>query len=388
VNDHDELDELERELGASLRLGLRRAAAEITEEHRPHAPALRANGPPTPGTRFDDADLEPLEPPGIDATVMSLEPTPDKRAGRGRWLVAAAAAAAAALIVGAAVIVRTVSDDGVEVIAPAGPAATTNPPPSPPPLPDGLKGLPPAGATPSTPATGQLLATLPIPIWVYEDGRVISARWTTHDDWTGFLEQRLTPEGVELVRAEILALEPLPWNSARGANCHFSGGNYAYTDGERIVCESPGGTSLYRQDPQFLRLSELQYGAPSWLPASAWADPEPKPYVPSTYQIRISSRSDTDEAPPPIDASAMRAALPPEAAELLTVPTQCPAGPTMCFKVSTEEARQLRTAVGITWPSWNDRGGDNGTPLGVFGGYYISLVPYLPHDGPAWCCGG
>ena len=245
-----------------------------------------------------------------------------------------------------------------------------------------VKGLPPAAATPSTPATGQLLSTLPIPIWVYEDGRVISARWTTHNDWTGFLKQRLTPEGVELVRAEILALEPVE-------NCRYGLGNYGYGDGSRTVCESPGARSMYSDDPQYLRLSELQYGAPSWLPASAWLDPEPKPYVPSTYQIQISTMWDGDQPPPPIDPSALLAALPPEAAELLTVPTQCPVGPgydpnpntMLCFKVRTEEARQVGTVVGITEPSVNEQG-DSGTPMGGFGSYFIGFLPYLPHEAP------
>ena len=239
---------------------------------------------------------------------------PDRPGSRRRLI--AVAAAAAAVIVAAVVFVRTANDDGAGVNVPAGPGptATTNPPPARPPLPDGLQGLPPVGATPSTPATGQLLAGLPIPIWVYEDGRVISARWTTPFHWTGLLEQRLTPEGVELVRAEIQRIEPLQ-------DCRVGFGNYGYADGDRTVSETPIGAATLGDPPdmcelpQYQRLSELQYGARSWLPASAWADSVPKPYVPSSYQIQINS----------IDAPAVLAALPPDAAALLNAPTQCPA---------------------------------------------------------------
>jgi hypothetical protein len=302
--------------------------------------------------------------------------------------------AAAAVIVAAIVFVRTGSDDGADVNVPTGPGPTATTNPSPPPLPDGLQGLPPAGATPSTPATGQLLAGLPIPIWVYEDGRVISARWTTH--WTGLLEQRLTPEGVELVRAEIEALEPLE-------DCRAAFGNYGYGDGDRIVGETPIGQTGAGAEtlgsapgmcelPQYQRLSELQYGAQSWLPASAWADSVLKPYVPSSYQIQINST----------DAPAVLAALPPDAAALLTAPTQCPAlagmsdwqdpstkGPIMCFRVTTEEARQLGTALGIppgSTPFYPIPPGFNMSY--PYGGYQISALPYLPHEAPLYCCAG
>jgi hypothetical protein len=87
----------------------------------------------------------------------------------------------------------------------------------------GFVGLPPEGATPSAPESGELVASLWShirldPVWgtgelfLYADGRVI---WTRRDGRslgeganehsTGFLEQRLTPEGIELVRSEILA---------------------------------------------------------------------------------------------------------------------------------------------------------------------------------------
>ena len=86
----------------------------------------------------------------------------------------------------------------------------------------GFVGLPPVGATPSAPESGELVIQYWLDTdgpkgagearaWVYADGRLITLR-------RGFLEQRLTPEGVELLRSEIVSagLEhyqpaPGPW---------------------------------------------------------------------------------------------------------------------------------------------------------------------------------
>jgi WD40 repeat protein len=124
VTDFGDLDALERELGPSLRVALRRAAAEITEEHQPRAPWLSRNGPAASGARFDDAagNLEVLEPEGSEVMIVDFEPAPDKRAGRRRWLVIAAAAAALVLIAGSMLVWAATNDD--EKRAPAGPVRT------------------------------------------------------------------------------------------------------------------------------------------------------------------------------------------------------------------------------------------------------------------------
>ena len=106
--------------------------------------------------------------------------------------------------------------------------------------------LPPKGAEPSTPAEGrQVLSTVGSKPWhsiqVYADGRVIWSQQTGFtgssrtSSTTGWLERRLTPEGVDLVRSGAIQLEDL--------------------------------------DP------------PSHVPASVWEDPEVKPYVPSRYAV-------------------------------------------------------------------------------------------------------
>jgi hypothetical protein len=93
----------------------------------------------------------------------------------------------------------------------------------------GFIGLPPVGATPSAPESGELVAyweglsaTLPrnfVRAWLYADGRIIWERRPWHEDPTagrppeganelvsGYLEQRLTPEGVEVVRSSVVGL--------------------------------------------------------------------------------------------------------------------------------------------------------------------------------------
>ena len=84
----------------------------------------------------------------------------------------------------------------------------------------GFIGLPPIGATPSAPESGELVVYLDkhhYRAWVYADGRMIWQRDTlgplgrkvpggANEVTSGYLEQRLTPEGVELVRSAVVGL--------------------------------------------------------------------------------------------------------------------------------------------------------------------------------------
>ena len=73
----------------------------------------------------------------------------------------------------------------------------------------GSSGLPPVGATPSAPNSGELVIQYWVKgarAWVYADGRLIRLRESSDlpaaaNRWSsGLVEQRLTPEGVELLR--------------------------------------------------------------------------------------------------------------------------------------------------------------------------------------------
>jgi hypothetical protein len=115
----------------------------------------------------------------------------------------------------------------------------------------GLIGLPPEAAEPSAPETGELVDSYSSagggPPYrgaarLYADGRLIWNRYFSGPDGpnsltTGYLEQRLTPEGVELVKRE---------------------------------------TSLDRKGP---------LGLLGWLPLDAWEARWPAPYVPPGYGI-------------------------------------------------------------------------------------------------------
>ena len=84
----------------------------------------------------------------------------------------------------------------------------------------GFIGLPPEGATPSSPESGELVVYLDkhhYRVWVYADGRMIWQRDShghlggrvpggANEVTSGYLEQRLTREGVELVRSAVVGL--------------------------------------------------------------------------------------------------------------------------------------------------------------------------------------
>ena len=99
----------------------------------------------------------------------------------------------------------------------------------------GFIGLPPQGATPSSPESGELVLFYwgPLPgaedhgksrFWLYADGRLISLRegaalpQAANQLSTGALEQRLTPEGAELLRSEIVSIG-LIGDEDDGATC-------------------------------------------------------------------------------------------------------------------------------------------------------------------------
>ncbi|HEX6230868.1 MAG TPA: hypothetical protein VF029_04090 [Actinomycetota bacterium] len=145
----------------------------------------------------------------------------------------------------------------------------------------GFVGLPPQGAAPSRPRRGELVLSYFgrqfahwYQVWVYGDGRMIwqregDVREGANEYATGFLEQRLTPEGVGLLRAQGSAESALfgfPWRPPYPA---------------------------------------------SWLPPRAWEDREIRPYVPPRYAVcyrALRSR---------VDPARILTWLPTPAAELL-----------------------------------------------------------------------
>ena len=146
----------------------------------------------------------------------------------------------------------------------------------------GFIGLPPVGATPSAPESGELV----IQYWVgtragctpkggRRGPRDRNLPEAAEPLASGFLEQRLTPEGVELLRSEIVSTglfgttsllwQHLPPQRDPGAN-------------RRPV----GSRPLELPEGGWVSGSRIRR---SWLPASAWANRQIRAYVASRYAI-------------------------------------------------------------------------------------------------------
>ena len=152
----------------------------------------------------------------------------------------------------------------------------------------------PVEATPSAPESGELVIQYRLDTDDLEHphcvklagGYTPTARLITlrHSDlpeaatrWSsGLLEQRLTPEGVELLRSEIISTGLFEHHQP--ADSRFAGHN--------VIQLRIGGRLVQVQDANFpKRLRERLADPASWLPASAWANRRPRAYVASRYAI-------------------------------------------------------------------------------------------------------
>ena len=229
----------------------------------------------------------------------------------------------------------------------------------------GLVGLPPVGATPSTPKKGELVFSSTFAhsfgdpgrfhVAVYADGRLITERVGEH----GILERRLTPEGVELLRAEVMStgLVDDDLHFTGGQGLHF-GGHIEFRDANRVVHVTWGdGTGTWRGVPgpdviketatpeqasALMRLDARLADLASWLPANAWKDLQTKAFVPSSYSVCY-------EGGKGVGLPRVLALLPRAAGDLLRAQENKPmpytnlAGtfPSWCSELTTEEARKL-----------------------------------------------
>lgn len=176
------------------------------------------------------------------------------------------------------------------------------------------KGAPPSapergGATPNAPKTGKLVLFYWGPaagnsdyglygvgksrIWVYADGRLIFLREAAIPEganrlFTGFLEQRLTPKGVELLRSEIVSTGLLGNDQGpRGTEPVPLGTDIQVRDGDRLV--------RVDRASNLDRLVARLTNPASWLPASAWKDRKIRAYVPSRFKVLYGALPQTME---------------------------------------------------------------------------------------------
>jgi hypothetical protein len=135
-------------------------------------------------------------------------------------------------------------------------------------LDQGIVGLAPVGATPSTPKSGELVLDFTFghtfgdpgrfQVLLYADGRLISERFggpSGEGYATGLLERRLTPEGVELVRAEVIStgLVDHDLHLTSGEGLYF--GHIAFRTGDRLVHVTWGSGIWGGVDPDVARQS-------------------------------------------------------------------------------------------------------------------------------------
>lgn len=207
----------------------------------------------------------------------------------------------------------------------------------------GIVGLPPAGAAPSTPKKGELVLHFVFghsmgdhgrfAVFVYADGRLITERigdyslapTDEHRKSTGLLERRLTPEGVERVRAEVISTglfdRDLHLTSGRGLTYGYVGvptgdglvqviwGDITW---EGVDPDAPREFPTPEQANALIRLDERLADPTSWLPASAWADRQLKQYVAPGYSVCY-------QGPRGLGQSQVLALLPPAAQDFLRI---------------------------------------------------------------------
>ena len=228
----------------------------------------------------------------------------------------------------------------------------------------GLIGLPAEGATPSTPTSGELVLRFTtlhgmgdaerFTASLYADGRLIWTRLT--EPMPGLIEQRLTPEGVELIRSRFLSTGLFDHDLDLLAADGLFIGRIEVRAGDRLVSviwgdrSDPESSRASKDMPTPQQASALQHldvlieDPASWLPASAWEDQEMKPYIPTRYSVCV--RADQG-----VGFDRVLASLPQAAGDLLRswprtleVIPQRIVGPDLdhwCSDVTTEEARTL-----------------------------------------------
>ena len=316
--------------------------------------------------RFDVLErFEPL----FEAAEPSFERFVRRRDRKRRNQRIAAGAVGIAVFVAAVWILTTGGpSDRTGIPAATGPTGPTGPPD---PTGVGLLGFPPKGAPPSIPERGELVLGLGFghtegdpgrfALHVYADGRLIwqrlgDFRGGANEPSTGLIEQRLTPEGVELVLAEVLssglfdhdrelvgAYDGLHYGGievrAGDRLVHLTWGDAGFEQGAEPIATTPTPGQIRAVVQLDERLEDLA----SWLPASAWEEQEMRAYVPSRYGVCYMGRGE------PIERPRILHLLPPPAADMLR-PLDTTRGeaagprgpiPFWCSVVTTEEAREV-----------------------------------------------
>jgi hypothetical protein len=167
-------------------------------------------------------------------------------------------------------------------------------------------GLPPEGAAPSAPEDGELVLSFSGRVnmlggdfhrmWLYADGRLIwksnlegydngshiwAERFGGSEPTPAVIEQHLAPEGVELIRSDVLAsarvlgLTTVGMDGSKWSRPGVIWGGLTLGDGDRLL----------DADWSDSRLPARLANPGSWLPTNAWQDRRIGGYVPSRYAV-------------------------------------------------------------------------------------------------------
>ena len=232
---------------------------------------------------------------------------------------------------------------------------------------------------------------------MYADGRLIRHRASGANGtplranrWSnGIVEQRLTREGVKLLRSEIVSAGGFGEKPPPGSDPLFNRAIIEVRQGDQLV--------HLRWASDLERLEARLAHPESWLPASAWKQRTIRAYVPSRFQVCAAVL--VNDNPPGAKFPQMRAArivaLLPQAAQNVLRGrdwTAYPPGPTStgyyprCFDVTTEGARSLAKALDGAGPAKKGRLSYTFNAPDPKRQVLISFNPYLPH-GKTHCLG-
>ena len=259
-------------------------------------------------------------------------------------------------------------------------------------------GLPPEGAAPSTPETGELVLGFDGRVysvdldfhrmWVYADGRLIwksnldgvvaggrewRSRFGASEPTTAVIEQRLTPLGVELLRSEVMSTAVVGQPHHLGEDPTAWGRPGVLWGGMTVRIADETFTATW-SDPTLPR--RLANPA-SWLPASAWADQRIGAYVPSRYAVCIEPRGLVGGLPEPAASLIRSRSLEIVAPNPGDMDPRCP------YQVTTDDARAIAAALDAAGLErerldplrWQRLGG------------FVELLPVVPNGDSVCNCG-
>jgi hypothetical protein len=266
--------------------------------------------------------------------------------------------------------------------------------------------LPPTDLAPSAPERGELVLDFAFGHtfgdpgrfvgWLYEDGRFIWERLAPSGP-TGLVEQRLTPDGVELVLSDVASTGLLDRDLDLTSSHGLFFGQIEVRSGDRLVHVAWGddltgnGAKVPTQEQAdaLKRLDARLADPASWLPPGAWVDPAIRPYVASRYTVWFEWR---DQEVPSLGMANLLRSLPRSAETLLraagitrrTYTNLAGTHEGWFATLSTEQAHALDAILqgaahqapgGIRGPLYEIRP-SHGSPQVID----LSIEPVLPHE--------